>query len=768
MAIQLEPIAADDIRPDTGTKCESNIYARTFPGPSHPFGQVQLGPDCISGWDFTNGYSADFKTIEGFSFNRLSGVGAYGDFGNLQTMPTTGPMLTHAGQVNHERRLRGRNGWRSRFFHRDETIRSGYYSVLLHTYNILTELTCTAHCGIMRMTFPQADQSRIQIDLARRIGGTSLEQEVEVVSENAIEGKMVCGPEGGGFRDGAEDLRYTVHFRFEVDRPIETCGVWSADIAEDKNRHLEYVNSGDYDEAAKQAEVLPGARKGKGKQIGFYLEFPTEKGEVVQVKAGLSFVDIEGARNNLTTELDHWDFDSVRSRLVAAWGDALAGLRIAGATQTQRAVTATALYHCKLDPRYFADVDNRYRSGDAKIRVQEAFRARTVFSGWDAFRSYFPLMTLLDPELVNDQVNTLLEVATMTGEGFPKWELVGVDTKCMLGDPAVAVILDAYVKGIRDYDVDLAYELSRETAFGPRTHRDNLEAYTELGYAPERVSVTLENCYADWCIYQFAKELGKDDDVALFEKRLLNYQNIYCPEVKLMRGRTEDGSWIPWEGGTTFGQGCTESNPLQQTWFVPHDAQGLINLMGEDVFLSQLEDMFDRTPKNYFWNPYYNHSNEPVHQLVYIFPYAGKPWLTQKWARDVMQNAYGLGPEGLCGNDDVGQMSAWYLLSAMGIHPFCTGSGIYIIGSPLFEELEVELNPKYSKADKLRIIARDNSKENVYVQAAMLGGKPLDRAWVTHDELTSGGELEFEMGPEPNKSWATAPENRPPSVSDPA
>ncbi len=759
------PAAA--VRPDTGIRCAGNMYARTYPGPCWPFGMAQPGPDNITGWDFTNGYSSDMRFIEGFSMMRMSGTGWFGDFGSLQVMPTTGPMQTYRGNTLARGGEQRRNGWHSSFLQRDEEIRPGYYSVLLHDYRIRAELTATRHCGIMRFTFPEHDQSRIQIDLARRIGGTTSEQAFSVVGDRAVEGWVRCGPEGGGMGNGRpEDLKYRVHFRAEFSRPFDSVGCWEATFPEGTKRDLRYIATDEYADACRNAEVRPGTRQAHGQHLGFYTEFATRADEQVLLKLGLSFVDIDGARRNLEAELDHWDFDRVRRELVAAWEQELKSLRVAAGTPRDEAIAATAVYHTRLDPRRIDDVDGRYVDGNGQPRQMKAWRPRTVFSGWDAFRSYIPLMTLMAPDLVNDQVNTLLEVATTTGKGLPKWELMGIDIECMVGDPAVGTIVDAYLKGIRDYDVELAYQLCLETAFGPRTHRDDWQVYRDLGYCPMRrrpdgryvgagVSTTLENCYFDWCVYRFAKALGREEDAARLRPSLTNYRNIYCPDVGLMRGREENGDWIPWQGATTFGQGCVESNPLQQSFFVPHDPIGLMQLMGEDRFFDTLEDMFAKTPASCFWNPYYNHSNEPVHQLVYIFACTGRPWLTQKYARWVLKNAYGLGPEGLCGNDDVGQMSAWYLLSAMGLHPFCTASNTYVIGSPLFPEIELDLDPRYHAGETLRIVARDNSDTNVYVQHAELNGKPLNRAWVTYEELTSGCTLEFHMGPKPNMEWGT-------------
>lgn len=730
---------------------------------------AQPGPDNITGWDYTNGYSCDLRYIEGFSMMRMSGVGWYGDFGNFQVMPTTGPLQTYRGICLNRHGEETANGWHSEFYHRDETILPGYYAVLLNRYNIRAELTATRHCGMMRFTFPQHDLSRIQIDLSRRIGGMSCEQKVCVVGDNAIEGQMRCGPEGGGMGNGApKHLKYKVFFRAEFDQSLNTFGVWEAPIPAGVKRKREFIESEQYAECCRNAVVHPGRNEAHGDHLGFYMEFPTAKDQQVQMKVGLSFVDLEGARNNLKAELDHWNFDRARRELDKEWDRQLAVLDVKGASPRDKCITATAIYHTHLDPRRVDDCDGRFVDGRGRVRKSSDVKPRTVFSGWDAFRSYFPLMTLMDPELVNDQVATLLDVVKTMDSGLPKWELMGVDLECMIGDPAVGTIVDAYLKGIRDYDVELAYRLCLETALGPRTHRNDWQRYRELGYCPGGISTTLENCYFDWCICRFARALGREDDVTPLLDGLKNYRNIYCDEVGLMRPKDENGNWLPWQGATTFGQGCIESNPLQQSWFVPHDPAGLMELMGEEQFFNTLTDMFERTPINCFWNPYYNHSNEPVHQVVYIFACTGRPWLTQKWSRWVLKNAYGLGPEGLCGNEDVGQMSAWYLLSAMGIHPFCTASNIYCIGSPLFQEMELKLNRKYHKGDVLRIVTHDNSDENIYIQQAALNGKPLKRAWVTYEELTAGTVLEFQMGSKPNKDWGNAREYWPDvdSVSD--
>jgi predicted alpha-1,2-mannosidase len=739
---------------------------KTYPGPSTPFGLIQLGPDTITGGDNAPGYSYDHTTIEGFSFMRMSGVGWYGDFGNLLTMPSKGEFKAASGRVTHLD-----EGWRSPFSHTSEKAEAGYYAVTLDRYEILAELTAAPHAGILRFTFPKAEDSRIQIDLARRIAGTSTRQSVKVVGDHAIEGWMLCPQAGGGWGNGAGLVNYTVYFRAEFSKPLKNFGVWSIDM-EGFNLHVgddlisDRLQSEDFYKRAERARVLKGCTEMEAPHIGFFTEFETTAGEQVLMKAGISFVDIEGARGNLAHDIPDWGFNEIRLRARQSWDSALSSVQIEGATPAQESIFATALYHAMLDPRKVSDVDGRYAAGDGKIHHVKNYTPRTIFSGWDVYRGELPLMTLLNPGLVNDQINSLVDLAELSGKGYlERWEIMNAYSGCMDGDPAISVILDAYQKGIRKFDVDRAYAACRQTAagIGAKTNRPENDFYMNHGFVPDQISWTLDNAYFDWCVGQFASLLGKSDDATTFSARSQNYRKIYDPSVHSMRAKDREGAWIPWKGNTEFGQGCTESNPLQQSWFVPHDVQGLIDLMGADQFARSLEDFFEKTPDNFGWNPYYNHSNEPVHHVPYLFVYAGKPWLTQRWVRRILDHAYRNEVNGIVGNDDVGQMSAWYVLGAMGFYPVCPGDGIYILGSPLFHRATIRLDPAWHTGKSFTILARGNSAENLYIQSATLNGKPLNRAWISHSEITSGGMLELMMGAEPNTTWGSAPESLPQS-----
>ncbi|MEQ6120629.1 GH92 family glycosyl hydrolase [Reichenbachiella sp. MALMAid0571] len=761
----IEKPPVDYIDPLIGSVAKTKYYGRTFPGATLPFSLVQLSPDTYTGGDMGSGYSYEHNTIEGFSFVHMSGIGWFGDFGNLLTIATNGSFHPNRGQVN-----KPETGYRSRFSHNSEIAQAGFYSVDLDDYHIKAEMTTTQRAGMLRFTFPEVKTNRIQIDLSRRIGGTSTKQYIKVIDNTHIEGWMLCESDGGGWGNGKPErlgykIKYTVYFHAEFSKPFTSSAIWSADIPDEQPRKDEDVQSEAYQGIIAKSEILNNVKEHEGKHIGFTANFPHLKNnEQVLFKAGISFVDIQGAKQNLAEELNHWDFEKVKNDARNKWSQSLNLIKIKGGTEDDKKIFYTAMYHARIDPRCFTDVDGRYYGGDHQIHNKSNFNYRTIFSGWDAFRSHIPLLTIIDPNSTEELVNSLVEKGQLGKMGFPKWEIASSYSGCMLGDPAIPVIFDAYNKGIRGFDIETAYQLAKQTSIGPNTTRNSWQEYNELGYVacdpqPVRwkgyykgVSATLENCYADWNISQFANALGKTNDEAFFSKRALYYKNIYDDSVGYMRGKFKNGDWIPWEGKLGFEQACIESNPLQQTWFVPHDIDGLKQLMGKERFLSELELLFDKTPKDFSWNEYYNHANEPVHHIPYLFNHTDKPWLTQKWVRTIMKNAYGTSPYGIMGNDDVGQMSAWYILSAMGFHPVCPGSNRYELGSPLFDEIKIKLDPKYYEGQTFKVTAKNNSPDNVYVQAISLNGKNLNRPYITHEEIVNGGELLFEMGSSPNKN----------------
>ena len=724
---------------------------KTFPGPATPFGLVQLSPDTRTGGDNGPGYSWHHPTIEGFSFIHMSGIGWYGDFGNLLVTPSVGPLHTYVGDEQVPR-----SGYRSAYSHDTEEASAGYYAVTLDDYDIRVELTSARRAGMIRMTFPESDTSRISLDLARRIGGSATEQFVRVVNDTTIQGWIRCTARDGGWGNGDGNVNYTVYFYGQFSRPITQCGTWSATLPMERVR-LQTLEDSVYRHAVAHAAVKRGSRSAIGRHIGFFTEFPTRAGEQVLFKAGISFVSAEGARRNLEHDIPHWDFDAVHEANRSAWRDALSRMEVTGSDR-DKTIFYTALYHTMIDPRDVADTNGEYVGGDGQIHRNTDYVYRSIFSGWDVFRSQFPLQTLINPRMVNDQINSLISLADVSGRGyFPRWEIMNSYSGCMLGNPAVSVLTDAYRKGIRDWDIDKGYRFSRNSV--EHTGNDR-----RLGYTPMDISHTLEYAYSDWCVSALARELGDSLNARRYRAYSLDYRNIWNDTIGWFCGRERNGRFGPWSDETEQNLYCTESNPLQQGWFVPHDVYGLIDLLGHDAFVRKLTDFFDRSSEDFLWNDYYNHPNEPVHHVPFLFPYAGEAWLTQKWTRRICDRAYGTDVLGLCGNEDVGQMSAWYVLAASGIHPVCPGDNIYLLTSPVFEQVTIRLDPDFYPGGTFTIRAHGNSPENIYIQSARLNGQPIDRAWLTHQEIVAGGTLDLEMGPEPNRSFGSA--SLPPSALD--
>ncbi|SEO14882.1 GH92 family glycosyl hydrolase [Niastella yeongjuensis] len=742
----------------------SHGLGKTFPGATTPYGMVQVSPNTITGGDNGSGYSYEHTSIEGFAFTQLSGIGWYGDLGNFLVMPATGPLKTSAGRPDHEA-----EGYRSAFTKQSEAASPGYYKVVLSKYKVKAEMTATPHSGMLRFTFPANDRSRIQIDLARRVGGTSTEQYVRVVDEHTIEGWMKCTPDGGGWGNGEGHADYTVYFYAQFSKPLKQYGVWSAAIPDDWTRKREDIESQRYQQqiaAAATNGITKQPREQKGKHLGFFTEFATKENEQVLMKAGISFTDVAHAKMNLEQEITGWDFDKVHANARTQWNQALEKIKIEGGTEEERAVFYTALYHTMIDPRIVSDVDGAFTGGDGKIHTGAAAQTRrTVFSGWDVFRSQMPLQTIINPSLVNDLLRSLTDLADETGRHyFERWELLNAYSGCMIGNPAVSVLADAYAKGIRNYDMAKAYAYARNSCerFGngdkgwtfstePEDNRRN-----SYGNSPFPISNTLENAYSEWCLSRLAAALGKKDDESKYAQRAQSYKNVFDVSKNWFRPRKADGSWEDWpaEGRLKQFYGTVESNPYQQGWFVPHDVPGMVQLMGgRDSVIADLLHFFNNAPADLLWNDYYNHANEPVHHVPFLFNRLSAPWLTQEWSRKICARAYHNKVEGLVGNEDVGQMSAWYVLAASGIHPVCPGETRYEITSPVFAKIEMQLDPQYATGKTFTVIAKNNSTKNVYIQRAWLNGKPYNNCFLDHADIAAGGVLELEMGPAPNKHW---------------
>lgn len=730
---------------------DAGVYhglGKTFPGATTPYGMVQVSPNTITGGDNGSGYSYEHKSIEGFAFTQMSGIGWYGDLGNFLVMPTAGALKTKAGTLANPQ-----GGYRSAYDKKTEKASAGYYSALLTDYNIKAEMTAAPHSGMLRFTFPKNNQSRIQIDLARRVGGTSTSQYVKVVDAYTIQGWMRCTPDGGGWGNGDGHADYIVYFYTKFSKPLKDFGVWSADIPDGWIRKREEVGSDKYQGKVANAAILKGVKEKQGKHLGFYTKFATEKNEQVLMKSGISFVSVAGAKNNLLAELKDWNFNAAHQRAVTLWNKALAKVTIQGGTAEQKKVFYTALYHTMIDPRIISDVDGKYPGGDGKAHYTTAFKKRTIFSGWDVFRSQMPLQTIINPSLVNDLINSMVTLADQKQKNyFERWELLNAYTGCMLGNPMTSVFADAYAKGIRNYDVNKAYELSVGSVekFG-----NGEKGYTSGGIG---IAQTLEYAYNEWSVAQLAKWLNHPADEKRYAARSLSYQNIFDRDKGWFRPKDDKGNWVAWpdSGRMTQWYGTFETNPYQQGWFVPHDIDGMVNLMGgKHKVLADLDNLFAKTPDNMMWNDYYNHANEPVHHVPYLYNRLGKPWLTQKWTREICRRAYKNSVEGLVGNEDVGQMSAWYVLAATGLHPVCPGDTRQEITSPVFDKVTLKLDPKYAKGQSFTIHAQNNSAANIYIQSAKLNGKAYNKCYLDYKDLSAGGTLELTMGAQPNKNWGT-------------
>jgi predicted alpha-1,2-mannosidase len=728
---------------------DAGIYhglGKTFPGAATPFGLVQLSPNTITGGDNGSGYSYEHTSIEGFAFTQMSGIGWYGDLGNFLVMPAVGPLKTNSGKEGAKL-----PGYRSGYNKQSEKATAGYYSVQLTDNNIKAELTAAPHSGIMRFTFPASLQARIQIDLARRVGGTSTLQYVRVINKHTIEGWMQCTPDGGGWGDGEGNANYIVYFYAKFSKPLKNYGVWSATIPDTANRHREAVESDYYQQRIAEAAVLQGVKEKRGKHLGFFTEFTTTDREPVLMKAGISFTNAAGAKANVESEISDWDFDKVHTNAIARWNKALSKIQINGGTAEEKKVFYTALYHTMIDPRSMQDVNGNYIGADHTIHQGKQFTKRTIFSGWDVFRSQMPLQNIINPAVVNDMINSLVTMADESGKHYlERWELLNAYTNCMIGNPAIPVIADAYAKGIRNFNIPKAYAYAINTTerFGNG----------DKGYVAESnsISSTLEYAFSESCLAGLSKALGKESDAIKYSRRAQSYRNVFDTATGWFRPKMNDGTWepLPATGRLQQGYGSVESNPYQQGWFVPHDINGMVQLMGGNKkVIADLTSLFEHTPENMMWNDYYNHANEPVHHVSFLFNRLQAPWLTQKWSRAICSRAYHDGVAGLVGNEDVGQMSAWYVLAASGIYPIGSGSPRYEITSPVFNKIVIQLDPLYASGKTFTITAKNNSPQNIYIQSARLNGKPWPYCFVTHTDIARGGILQLQMGSQPNEKW---------------
>ncbi|MFH1279754.1 MAG: GH92 family glycosyl hydrolase [Candidatus Eisenbacteria bacterium] len=706
-------------------------HGHTYPGATMPFGMVQVSPDTrLTGWDGCSAYHFTDSVVYGFSHTHLSGTGC-SDYGDILLMPGTGRIFLNNGAETGPD-----SGYASRFTHGypAEGAGPGYYMVHLDDYDTDVELTCTDRAAMHRYSFYDADSAWVVLDLEHRdelVGWdlrTNRRGEVE------------------GFRQSrawAKD-QY-VYFVIQFSRPFDLWGPLTRKI--DK--------------------PTPVSTPGINEKFGPKAWFLIPQGGELLVKVGISAVDVEGARKNLEAELPGWDFQGTREAAERRWNDALKRIEITGgAAEEDKTVFYTALYHALLCPNLWSDVDGRYRGMDNQIHQAEGHDVYTVFSLWDTYRASHPLFAILEPTRTLDFMQTFLRMYEEGGH-LPVWELAANETWTMIGYHAVPAIVDAYAKGIRGFDTEKMWKAILESA---ESDREGLAAYRANGYLPsdeegESVSRTLEYAYDDWCVARMADMLGKGYFREKYLRRAQYWKNLFDPSTKFFRGKA-GGRWHEPFDPTEVNFLYTEANAWQYRFCVPQDVSGLIERMGGDeAFIHELDLMFDSSSEMAGREQsdisgmigQYAHGNEPSHHMAYLYSYAGAPWKTQRRVRTIMDSLYTTGPEGLSGNEDCGQMSAWYVFSALGFYPVTPGSTIYVIGSPLFPEATVRL----PNGNRITIRAEGVSEENVYIQSATLQGEPYTKAYLTHEDLMAGGDLEFVMGPAPNESWGTGGGDRP-------
>lgn len=710
-------------------------HGHTFPGATVPFGMVQLSPDTRKdNWDACSGYHYSDSTIMGFSHTHLSGTGV-GDYGDIRFMPLTGDLKLVPGD---EKDPSG--GYRSRFSHDNEAASPGYYRVFLRDYGINVELTATRRCGFHRYSVAGDRPLHIVIDLFESVTSDEvLGSAIEFISDHEVSGYRRT-------RGWAEDQ--TVYFYASFSEAFSQYGIAQGGITE----------------AAAKAK--------SGTNLQAYVSFPKVIQDYLTVKVGISAVSVEGARRNLEAEIGEQDFDMVKKRAHDEWNRELSKIEIRKGADSNRVKFYTALYHSFIAPNVFSDSDGSYRGQDRQVYPGGGHEMYTVFSLWDTYRALHPLMTLVQPEKTVQFIQTMMDIYK-TGGLLPVWELAGNETFCMIGYHSVPVIADAIMKGYAGFDHLQALEAMKHSA--GRDHF-GLNAYRQYGYIPadeegESVSKTLEYAYDDWCIAMVAKKLGRDVDYRTYIVRAQNYKNLYDPSSRFLRGK-RNGMFVEPFDPAEVNFMLTEANTWQYTFYVPQDIRGLMDLMGgQEAFADRLDEMFT-TSSDLAGREQaditgligqYAHGNEPSHHMAYLFSYAGKPYRTQQLVRQIMDKLYGTGPDGLCGNEDCGQMSAWFVLSAFGFYPVTPGSNLYVLGSPLFEEAEMEL----PTGEHFTVRAKNNSPENVYIQSATLDGAPLTRSYLSHDEVMKGGILELEMGSVPSGTWATDEQDLPRSeISD--
>lgn len=705
------------VNPFIGTGAiDGGLSGNNYPGATSPFGMIQLSPDTSEApnWGDASGYDYNRNTIFGFSHTRLSGTGA-SDLIDITLMPTS------SGRTS------------SAFTHDEEKARPGYYQVMLKDENINAELTTTQRNGIHRYQYPAGKDAEIILDMDHSAdkgswGRRIINSQIRILNDHAVEGYRII--------TGWAKLR-KIYFYMEFSSPILTSTLRDGGRVHENTAVINGTN-------------LHGC-----------FRFGQLNGKPLTCKVALSSVSMENARQNMEQEAPHWDFDRYVAAADADWEKQLGKIEVKG-TEVQKEIFYTALYHTMIQPNTMSDVNGEYMAADYTTRkVANNETHYTTFSLWDTFRASHPLYTLLEPERVTDFVKSMIRQYEYYGY-LPIWQLWGQDNYCMIGNHSIPVITDAILKGIPGIDVEKAYEAVYNSSVTSHPNSP-FEVWEKYGFMPENiqtqsVSITLEQAFDDWCVAQLAAKLNKDTDYQRFHKRSEYYRNLFHPKTKFFQSKNDKGEWIepfdPYQYGGNGGHPFTEGNAWQYFWYVPHNIQALMELTGgTKAFEQKLDTFFTSTYKSEQMNHnasgfvgQYAHGNEPSHHVAYLYNFAGQPWKTQKYVSHILNTLYNNTSSGYAGNDDCGQMSAWYVFSAMGFYPVNPADGRYIIGSPLLDECTLKLAG--NKEFRIRTIRK--SPEDIYIQSVTLNGKKHKDFFITHQDIMNGGTMVFKMGKKPS------------------
>lgn len=708
------------VNPFIGTGAiDGGLSGNNYPGATSPFGMIQLSPDTSEApnWGDASGYDYNRNTIFGFSHTRLSGTGA-SDLIDITLMPTS------SGRTS------------SAFTHDEEKARPGYYQVMLKDENINAELTTTQRNGIHRYQYPAGKDAEIILDMDHSAdkgswGRRIINSQIRILNDHAVEGYRII--------TGWAKLR-KIYFYMEFSSPILTSTLRDGGRVHENTAVINGTN-------------LHGC-----------FRFGQLNGKPLTCKVALSSVSMENARQNMEQEAPHWDFDRYVAAADADWEKQLGKIEVKG-TEVQKEIFYTALYHTMIQPNTMSDVNGEYMAADYTTRkVANNETHYTTFSLWDTFRASHPLYTLLEPERVTDFVKSMIRQYEYYGY-LPIWQLWGQDNYCMIGNHSIPVITDAILKGIPGIDMEKAYEAVYNSSVTSHPNSP-FEVWEKYGFMPENiqtqsVSITLEQAFDDWCVAQLAAKLNKDADYQRFHKRSEYYRNLFHPKTKFFQSKNDKGEWIepfdPYQYGGNGGHPFTEGNAWQYFWYVPHNIQALMELTGgTKAFEQKLDTFFTSTYKSEQMNHnasgfvgQYAHGNEPSHHVAYLYNFAGQPWKTQKYVSHILNTLYNSTSSGYAGNDDCGQMSAWYVFSAMGFYPVNPVSGEYEIGTPLFPEMRMHLD----NGKTFTVLAPAVNRENIYIRSVKLNGKPYDKSYITHQQIMDGATVEFEMSSEPGEIW---------------